>query len=297
MQVANGTLTKITFASINCNSLNMSSIGNLNHLLKVYGVTSLKSDIIFLSDIRLCNQAGVSNISELNNSFRTNPHCSYKFFHNSHSNKRGVGILIKHTINFSVLVEERDEEDNILGLKIDIEGKELVICSIYGPNHHNPAFFTSLRACLTRLGSSNTIIGGDWNCTGSMSPPDSNIDMQNLPNARHSTLLKKLCDDFEMSDPFRVKFPNRRDYSFFSKDQSKNSRSRLDFFITSNSLIGKINKCYIRPCMQNKMFDHRAVIICFKDPPKIIKQATVSRELLTDPELNCTLVCRLRIPI
>jgi exonuclease III len=289
MQVANSNVPKITFASINCNSLNMSSIGNMNHLLKVYGVTSLKSDIIFLSDIRLCNQAGASNISELNNSFRTNPHCSYKFFHNSHSNKRGVGILIKHTINFSVLAEERDEEDNILCLKIDIEGKEFVICSIYGPNHHNPAFFTTLRACLTRLGSSNTIIGGDWNCTGSMSPPDSNIDilnMQNLPNARHSTLLKKLSDDFEMSDPFRVKFPNRKDYSFFSKDPSKNSRSRLDFFITSNCLIGKINKCYIKPCMQNKMFDHRAVIICFKDPPKIIKHATVSRELLTDPDLE-----------
>jgi hypothetical protein len=38
--------------------------------------------------------------------------------------------------------------------------------------------------------------------------------------------------------------------------------------------------------MQNKMFDHRAVIICFKDPPKIIKQATVSRELLSDPDLE-----------
>jgi hypothetical protein len=125
MQAANSTIPKITIASVNCNSLNMSSIGNLNHLLKVYGVTSLKADIIFLSDIRLCNQAGVSNISELNNSFRTNPHCSYKFFHNSHSNKRGVGILIKHTINFSVLDEERYEEDNILGLKIDIEGKRV----------------------------------------------------------------------------------------------------------------------------------------------------------------------------
>jgi len=188
-----------------------------------------------------------------------------------------------------VLDEERDEEDNILGLKIDIEGKEFVICSIYGPNHHNPAFFTSLRACLTRLGSSNTIIGGDWNCTGCTDPSDSNIDvlnMQNIPNARHSALLKKLCNDFDMSDPFRVKFPNRRDFSFFSKDRTKNSRSRLDFFITSNNLVEKINKCFIRPCMQNKMFDHRAVVLCFRDPPKVIKQATVSREILSDPDLD-----------
>jgi exonuclease III len=245
MLAANIMVPKITFASVNCNSLNMSSIGSLNHLLKVYGVTSLKADIVFLSDIRLCNQAGISNISELNSSFRTNPHCSYRFFHNSHSNKRGVGILIKHTINFSVLAEERDEDDNILGLKIVIEGKELVIFSIYGPNHHNPEFFNTLRTCLTRLGNNNTVIGGDWNCTVCTDPPDSNIDvlnMQNIPNSRHSALLKKLCNDFEKSDPFRVKFPNRRDFTFFSKDQTKNSRSRLDFFIVSNSLIGKANK-------------------------------------------------------
>jgi exonuclease III len=187
-------MPKLTIASVNCNSLNMSSIGNLNHLLKVYGVTSLKTDIILLSDIRLCNQTGVSNATELVNSFRTNPHCSYKFFHNSHSNKRGVGILIKHSINFSVLAEERDIEDNILCLKLDIEGNELVICSIYGPNNYNPAFFATLRTYLDRLGSRNTIIGGDWNCTVSTAPPDSNIDilnMQNLPNLRHSNLKKQ----------------------------------------------------------------------------------------------------------
>ncbi len=108
MQAPPHNMPKLTFASINCNSLNMSSIGNLNHLLKVYGVTSLKTDIILLSDIRLCNQTAASNATKLVNSFRINPHCSYKFFHNSHSNKRGVGILIKQTINFSVLAEERE---------------------------------------------------------------------------------------------------------------------------------------------------------------------------------------------
>ena len=60
----------------------------------------------------------------------------------------------------------------------------------------------------------------------------------------------------------------------------------MDFFITSNNLVEKINKCFIRPCMQNKMFDHRAVVLCFKDLPKVIKQATVSREILSDPDFE-----------
>ncbi len=188
-----------------------------------------------------------------------------------------------------MLAEERDLEDNILCLKLDIEGNEIVICSVYGPNNHNPAFFDTLRTFLDRLGSQNTIIGGDWNCTVSTAPPDSNIDtlnMQNLPNLRHSNIFKKMCNDLEMSDPFRVKFPNRPEFTFFSKDQSKNSRSRIDFFIISNRLVNMAHKCAIKPCMQNKMFYHRAVEMCFKDPPKVIKRPTVSREILSDPDIE-----------
>jgi hypothetical protein len=62
MTNAENQFPKITISTINCNSLNMSSIGNLNHLLKIYGITSLKTDIVLLSDIRMCNTAGVSNL-------------------------------------------------------------------------------------------------------------------------------------------------------------------------------------------------------------------------------------------
>ncbi len=67
----------ITVSSVNCNSLNMSTIGTTNHLLKIHGIVSLLSDIIILSDIRLCNSAGISNSNEITNSLRSNPYCSY----------------------------------------------------------------------------------------------------------------------------------------------------------------------------------------------------------------------------
>jgi hypothetical protein len=38
--------------------------------------------------------------------------------------------------------------------------------------------------------------------------------------------------------------------------------------------------------MQNKMFDHRAIFVCFKDPPKVIKQPTISRDLIKDPDIE-----------
>jgi exonuclease III len=244
---------------------------------------------VLLSDILLCNGAGGSNIAELNTSFKINPHSSYKFFHHSTKNKRGVGILIKYSLAFAVLGEARDEDENYLALHLEIEGKRMTICSVYGPNQVQPTFFNSLRQSISNFGNYPVVIGGDWNCTISCEPSPSNIDilnMQNPPNLRHSNLVKKMCSDLELSDPFRVEFPFRREFTYFSKDVTKKNRSRIDFFLVSNSILSKINKSFIQPHMQNKMFDHRAVIISFKDPRKVIKQPTVSRDLLRDPDIE-----------
>ncbi len=255
----------------------------------MYGITSLKTDIILLCDIRLCNSAGISNLNELTTSFKINPHCSYKFFHNSRINKRGVGILIKHSLSFAVLGERRDPEDNYLALHLEIEGKKFTVCSVYGPNQVQPTFFTSLQESISFFANYPVIMGGDWNCTVSCEPANSNIDtlnMQNPPNIRHSNLLKKLCTDLNLSDPFRVKFPFRKEYTFFSKDVTKKNKSRIDFFVISYPLLARVNKIFVQPHMQNKMFDHRAVIMCFKDPPKVIKQPTISRDLIKDPDIE-----------
>jgi exonuclease III len=97
-------LPQLSIASINCNSLNMSNTGNFNHKLKMYGITRLKTDIITLCDIRLCNAQNVTSCREAELTFRTNPHSSYEFYANSTMNRRGVGILLKRSSSFSVLV-------------------------------------------------------------------------------------------------------------------------------------------------------------------------------------------------
>ena len=73
----------ITVASLNCNSLNMSTVTKHSRLRKFYGIASLKTDIIFLSDMRMCNKAGVTDIKFITDTFAVNPHCSYNFHHHS----------------------------------------------------------------------------------------------------------------------------------------------------------------------------------------------------------------------
>jgi hypothetical protein len=59
----------LTFSTINCKSLNVSDLGLLHHLVKLYGIAKLKTNVIFLSDIRLCNAQGVSNFIKIQDTF------------------------------------------------------------------------------------------------------------------------------------------------------------------------------------------------------------------------------------
>ena len=113
----------ITLASINCSSLNMSTITSAHHKLKIYGITKLKADIIFLSDIRLGSKCvGGNGTAFLEKTFLTNPYGSYSFLYNSTTSSRGVGILIKKSFVFSVVAEARDADENLQAVRISTSG-------------------------------------------------------------------------------------------------------------------------------------------------------------------------------
>ncbi len=285
------TFPAVTIASVNCNSLNMSSVGSFNHKLKLYGITSLKSDIILVPDIRLSNNANVSCIDSVKTTFRTNPYGGYDFFYNSTQNKRGVGILLKKSACFSVLEEKRDVNENILLLRVTKEGnaREFYICAIYGPNRYEPAFFQDLRTLLADSGNIPVIIAGYWNCTVSNSVAAVNpdiINMNSLPNKRHSDLLTSLCDDLELHDPFRTRYSNVIDYTYIPTDVTKKNRSRIDFFIISKSLSTKVTECCIKKNLQNKLFDHKAISLSFVKKNGNVKIPVISKSILKDRETD-----------
>ena len=74
---------ELTIASVNCNSLNMSVSSKHNQCKKIYGITKLQTDIILLSDIRLCNKNLVSASNDCAKVFCTNPYRAYNFIFNS----------------------------------------------------------------------------------------------------------------------------------------------------------------------------------------------------------------------
>jgi hypothetical protein len=131
----------LSLAAINCNSLNMSNAAKWNQTLKICGITKLKSDVIFLSDIRLSNKNMVSSADDIKKLFLNNPYEKYDFYYNSSMNKRGVGILLKSKKKFSILDHQNSEDENAILLKTAVGNSEVILIGIYGPNNNDPAFF------------------------------------------------------------------------------------------------------------------------------------------------------------
>jgi exonuclease III len=79
-------------------------------------------------------------VSDLINTFMYNKYGQYDFFYNSTNNRRGVGILIKHNLNYTVDYEFRDNDENILGLLINIDNFRFRCASVYGTNSNDRTF-------------------------------------------------------------------------------------------------------------------------------------------------------------
>jgi hypothetical protein len=105
---------------------------------------------------------------------------AYSLLANSPTNKRGTGILVKNSINFTVLKEYKDDIGNIMGIHISMDNKVLVIVSIYGPNNNDDNFFVDLRNVLHDNINFPVLIGGDWNLKLCTDPNDRNIDIINM---------------------------------------------------------------------------------------------------------------------
>jgi hypothetical protein len=227
------TYTGLSFACINVNSLNVSQANKPAQLRKLYGVLKLKTDFIFISDTRISNRNLVSSENDLISIFRNNQYGSYSTFFNSTSNKRGVGILISNKISYSVSGRVADPGENYLLLKLLVQGKQLVVGSIYGPNNTDHAFFDNLNRDLFAFGNVPIILGGDWNATYSNLPVDVNPDCFNmaaLPNRTHSDLINNMCVTFSISDPFRALNPVLRKFSYCPRAVGATNKSRIDFF-------------------------------------------------------------------
>ena len=228
----------LSISAQNCNSLNLSTLTD-SHTAKIVSIEALNTDIIYLSDTRMNGKHG-----QVADAFRL----KYKMYHNSFTGKRGVAILIRNGLHHEVLEEERDPAENLLFLRIRIRTVELVLGAVYGPNKDEFATFDFLHGICSRWSTIPFILGGDWNATYSVERVGSNPDvffMQAIPSAARTARILQICEDWNLSDPFRGLHPDDKDYTYVPAGALRKNRSRIDFFFLSDSLFGHLLDCTI----------------------------------------------------
>jgi hypothetical protein len=111
--------------------------------------------------------------------------------------------------------------------------------------------------------------------------------MNSIPNKRHSEYLATMCETCNLTEPFRAKFPNRREFTYRPSDPSKRNRSRIDFFLISKQMLNSVTYISICANLQSRVFDHKAILLSFVPARKEgIVRPTISHTILRDPDLD-----------
>lgn len=224
-------MSSITFVT-----WNVRGFGSQTKKVKVFNhLNKLQADICLLQETHLSesdyNKIKLSNYSHL-------------FSAHYNSKQRGVCILINKKISFVHNTTITDPEGRFIIINISINNSPVTIGSLYGPNTDDPSFFQTFFSSISNFSNCPVIIAGDFNTV-----LDPTIDRCNsLGNKRiwkSAETIKQFMSDFGLGDSWRLQHPNSKEYTFFSPVH--HSYSRIDFFLTSNSIISNISESKIHP--------------------------------------------------
>ena len=175
------------------------------------------------------------------------------YFSSFNSQSRGVAIFIKKDLPIKIIDQFSDKNGNILSILVELEGRQILIQGIYGPNKDEPNFYSD--ECFLKLNEwcpSHAIFAGDWNIA-----LDPNIDTCNYINYNNqgarAELLNKM-NELELIDVFREFHPLEKKFTW--KQWGTLKFSRLDYFLTSNSMLPYVQKVEI---LQKCFSDHSPI--------------------------------------
>lgn len=190
----------------------------------------LKGDIVFMQETHL----PTGQIMRLKRSRFS------EVYHSKFSARaRGAAILIQNNIPF----EADDVITDLNGRFVIVSGTlchtKVVLASIYAPNWDDEQFVSKIFTSIPNIETHHIIIGGDFNFV-----QDADLDRSSLrPHSltKSAKLLTSFAEELGMSDPWRLKFPGKKSFSFFS--HVHRTYSRIDFFLIDNRLLSNVLSC------------------------------------------------------
>ena len=142
----------------------------------------------------------------------------YKTFLNSgESNARGCLISFSKKLYFEVLKYYDDGKGRLQVVSCKIENVLFLLVNIYNFNYEKEqlVLLKDLDKKLTEFNSSldhKVIIGGDWNFA--LNKELDSFGCKQPPKLKSTAELAKISETHQLSDIFRIRYPNEKSYTF-----------------------------------------------------------------------------------
>lgn len=82
---------------------------------------------------------------------------------NAQTASKGVLLLTRKSFNCKVTKLEKDIHGRYLIVEVQIDGLQIVLANVYGPNTDSPSFFAEFMQEVYLFENNNVILGGDFN--------------------------------------------------------------------------------------------------------------------------------------
>ena len=157
----------------------------------------------------------------------------------------GVAVLFTESINATIISVSELVKGRLLIVRAEIESTVLVFVNVYAPNQGSERvrFFILLENELKNYQQDQLIIGGDFNCT-----LDFTVDRTSEePHPQSSQTLNSLIAKQDLSETWRIKHPQARQYSWMSVRDNRVTAARMDMFLISQNLRSRLSHSNISP--------------------------------------------------
>ena len=139
-----------------------------------------------------------------------------------------------------------------------IEGKEITLVNLYGPNEDRPQFYENLKQKIDELETEQVIICGDWNFI--LDPEMDSFNYLHVNNPRARRFVLNLIDDDNFKDPWRIMNENLGKYTR-RRNNITPKQARLDFFLVHDSIFQYVTAANI---ISGYRTDHSAITLKLK---------------------------------
>ena len=253
--------------SQNMNSLNISDLGANRGADKLHtklvAILKGRADIYMLQDIRLGD-----NVTEFKNQLILTAFGSYTVYLNSKGTSRGVGVLIRNSLNHKVYRVHNSVCDNVQIIEMSVGEKFFFLINLYGPKvSQNGQFYNELKNYLESFNCSDYFIAGDMNIVTNVIQPNNfsnnNIELHNQINIPNEQLSRQVVDWLstgEIMDRYRTLYPFKKEFSYESFQANYYKRSRIDNVLCCNTFSSNITKIEY-PHRFSSALDHKPIAI------------------------------------